>query len=173
MHSSTVLVAYNSGELDVAVRLERFLDASIATMRTAGLTSIENEFLAWKAQLRSALEGTNPLTLERPTTYRRRMQRSVVLHVILQSSERLRAEAAVVNDRLDEARALLARILLHARQEGLVPGDLTRPPSQHELEALWRSLYAHPATGAAARQLAIQVSQPDIYIMLAELVPDL
>ncbi len=166
--SSDVLVKYNRFDLDLAVALTGFLDEAIALYGSLGEASGENELLTLKAQFVSAQAGTNPLTLERLTTHRREMMRAIALLVLQQSAQRLRADAERVAQRLCDGRSQLHKITLMAMQQGLIPpqGQIC----QGELEQFWHTLLNEPGICLAARQLAMQLSQFDVQLLLADLI---
>ncbi len=168
--SSEVLAKYNRLDLDLATALTDLLDEAIAGFHALGRASNENQLLALKAQFVSAQQGTHPITLERVTGHRRELQRAIALQVLLRSAELLRADIARDSQALDDARGQLRTIVLLALREGLLPLKARRPPSQRQLDTLWRNLLRAPDIQLAARQLAMQLSAYDIQLLLAELI---
>jgi len=168
--SSEVLAKYNRLDLDLAAALTDLLDEAIAGFHALGRASNENQLLALKAQFVSAQQGTHPITLERVTGHRRELQRAIALQVLLRSAELLRADIARDSQALDDARGQLRTIVLLALREGLLPLKARRPPSQRQLDTLWRNLLRAPDIQLAARQLAMQLSAYDIQLLLAELI---
>jgi hypothetical protein len=170
--SNTVLVKYTQLDLDLAEALVEFLDAAIDVYRTLGEASSENELLALKAQFVTAESGTHPLTLERVTTYRRRMQRAIALLVLQQSAGKLRADIDAASQQLEGGRTHLLRVVLLAIEKRVIPPHEPGPVDQGQLEAIWRRLREEPATQLAARQLAMQLNGFDIQLLLADLLDE-
>ena len=168
--SSEVLAKYNRLDLDLAAALTDFLDEAVAVCRALGRASNENLLLALKAQFVSAQQGIHPVTLERVSGHRRELQRAIALQVLQRSAELLRADIARDSQALDEGRGQLRTIVLLAIRDGLLPLQARRPPSQRQLDALWRHLLQAPDIQLAARQVALQLGVYDIQLLLAELI---
>ena len=168
--SSAVLAKYNSSDLDVAAALTDFLDDTIAVYHTLNQATVENRMLALKADFVTASQGTNPLTFERVTTYRRAMQRAVALRVLQASAEQLRTDLELDAKQLGDASTLLRPIVLAAFRNGLVDGSRSTPPHHQNVETLWRVLLADDDIELAARQVAMQVSVYDIQLLLDTLL---
>ena len=168
--SNAVFVKYNQLDLDLALALTGFLDEAISLYRALNRASAENELLALKAQFVSAEHGTHPLTLERITSHRREMMRSIALRVLQQSALQLRTDYEQVTQTLNEARIQLRPIVLLAMQKGLISQSQRKQISQHQLDELWRSLLKEPDIILAARQVAMQISLFDIQLLLSELI---
>jgi hypothetical protein len=168
--SNAVFVKYNQLDLDLALALTGFLDEAISLYRALNRASAENELLALKAQFVSAEHGTHPLTLERITSHRREMMRSIALRVLQQSALQLRTDYEQVTQTLNEARIQLRPIVLLAMQKGLISQSQRKQISQHQLDELWRSLLKEPDIVLAARQVAMQISLFDIQLLLSELI---
>ena len=168
--SSEVLAKYSRLDLDLAPALHAFLDEAVAGCRALGRSNLENQFLTLKAQFVSAVHGTHPLTLERVTSHRRELVRAIALRVLQQSAEQLRADLDRDGQTLSEGRAQLRPIVLLAIRNGLVSMEDGKPPTQAELDALWRALLKDSDAALAARQVALQVGVYDIQLLLSDLI---
>lgn len=168
--SNEVLAKYNRVDLDLNAALTDLLDAAIAAYRGLNRTTVENRLLALKAECVAASGGTNPLTLERVTTYRRTMQRATALRVLELSAEQLRGDIDTDVRQLADASALLRPIVLAGIQRGLIPLPWPAEADQGALDRLWRALLAESDIQLAARQVAMQVSIYDIQLLLGDLL---
>jgi hypothetical protein len=168
--ASAALRAYNDLELETATIVVGFLAETSAAYQTMGNAAAENEMLALQAQLTSARRGVDPMTLERATTRRRELERAVALRVLLVSGERLRTDHAHLQQRLRETREQLAPIVVYALQKGLAAPVPDQPPTQVDLEHLWRALLDDPESQAAARHLAMSVATHDLLLLMADLL---
>jgi hypothetical protein len=108
-------------DLELPVVVVTFLDDATALYHRLGSAEAENEMLALKAQFAAARGGVHPLTLERVTSRRREMERSIALRVLLVSADRLRTDCAEVRQTLATTRDRLAPLALYAFQKGLLP----------------------------------------------------
>ena len=168
--SSEVLVKYSRLDLDLTPALDAFLDEAVAACRALGRSSLENQLLTLKAQFVSAVHGTHPLTLERVTGHRRELVRAIALRVLQHSAEQLRADIDRDGQTLAEGRAQLRPIVLLAIRKGLISLTPKKPPSQAQLDALWRALLKDADASLAARQVALQVGLYDIQLLLSDLI---
>lgn len=168
--SSAALGTYNRFDLDLPDVVVSFLDSAIESHRALGLPDVENEMLALKSQYVSAQRGVQPFTLEQVTTRRREMARSIALRVLLDSAARLRDELAADHQSLDDGRTQLRPIVLSAIHKGFTSADHQPTITQAELDALWAAITIDADLQLAARQLTMQLSQPDIQLLLAELL---
>ena len=168
--SSTVLAKYNRLDLDMAPALGAHLDQSIATFRTLGRTSSENQWLALQAQFVSASHGTNPLTLERVTSHRREMQRAIAVRVLQQSAEQLRADIDRDTAVLADAGNQLRPIVLAALHKSLLTVKPGHAITQKQLEKFWAAVLADADLQLAARQVMMAVSVYDIQLLLTDLI---
>ena len=168
--SSEVLVKYSRLDLDLAPALDAFLDEAVAACRALGRSTLENQLLTLKAQFVSAVHGTHPLTLERVVGHRRELVRAIALRVLQQSAEQLRADIDRDGQTLAEGRAQLRPIVLLAIRKGLISLAPRKPPSQTQLDALWRALLKDADASLAARQVALQVGLYDIQLLLSDLI---
>ncbi len=167
---SAVLAKYNRLDLDLWPTLTAFLDQAIASCQQLNRAGWENQFLALKAQCVSAAQGTHPDTLERITSHRRELQRAVALRVLQHSAALLRSEIERDQQALADANTQLRTMLLMAIQQQLVPMQPRKAVSQRQLDTLWRTLLKTPEMQLAARQLAMQVSVPDLQLLLGDLI---
>jgi hypothetical protein len=147
-----------------------YLNDAITAYHGFGIPDAENEMVVLKAQVAEARDGVNPLTLERVTTRRREMQRTVALHVLQASGERLRADYADVRRSLTELRDRLSPLALYALQKGLVPSASSRDLTQSELEQLWQALMVDPESQPAARRVALGATTIDALLVLGDLL---
>lgn len=168
--SSEVLAKYNRLDLDLAPALHAFLDEAVSGCRALGRSNLENQLLTLKAQFVSAVHGTHPLTLERVTSHRRELVRAVALRVLQQSAEQLRVDIDRDGQTLAEGRAQLRPIVLLAIRKGLISLARRKPPSQAQLDTLWRALCKDADAALAARQVALQVGVYDIQLLLSDLI---
>jgi len=166
--ANAVFVKYNRLDLDLSVALTEFLDEAISIYRALNQTSAENELLALKAQFVSAEQGIHPLTLERVTSYRRKMIRGISLLVLQQSTLKLRTDTEQVIQKLNEGRMQLRPIVLLAIQKGLILQQ--EQLSQGQIEELWHKLLEEPEAQLATKQIAMQLSLFDIHLLLLELI---
>lgn len=168
--SNDVLAKYNRRDLDVGGALTELLDVSIAAYHGLNRATVENRLLALKAECVAASAGTNPLTLERVTTFRRTMQRATALRVLELSAEQLRGDIDADARQLADASALLRPIVLAGIQRGVIPLPWPGGDDQGALDRLWRELLTESDIQLAARQLAMQVSIYDIQLLLTDLL---
>ena len=169
-HSSAVLAKYNRLDLDLAGAVSGFLDEAIAVHQQLQRPSVENALLALKAQFVSAEHGTHPDTLVRSAGHRRELVRAIALRVLQHSAEQLRDDITQDQQRLLEATRQLQLLVLLALRDGLFVQPRGRRFSQRRLQLLWQALLQAPDSTLAARQLAMQVSVYDIFLLLGELV---
>lgn len=146
------------------------LDAAGAVYAELSVPDARNLVVELAAQMAAARDGINPLTHERVATRRREMQRTVALHLVQASSERLRTDYADVSRSLTALRERLTPLALYAVQEGLVPPTPDGDLPQAELEAVWQALLQDPQSRGAARQVAATATFPDILITLGDLL---
>lgn len=168
--SGGVLRKFNDQDLDVHVAFGALLDEAAAAYRDLGRATAENRVLALKAECVAASHGTNPQTLEQVTSHRRAMQRGVVLRTLQVLTEQLRADVNADEAKLAEAAALLRPIVLAGAQKGIVPLPWPSPGDAAAVEALWRALGADAELRLATRQVAMQVSLPDVHLVLDDLL---
>ncbi|MGA5305021.1 hypothetical protein ACPCHT_34295 [Nucisporomicrobium flavum] len=165
-----VMRAYTAHELDVVATAAEFLGQASAGYQKLGDADAESDMLALGAQLSSARSGMHPLTLERITARRREAERSIVLHALVSSGTRLRADYAETRQSLTAAESQLVPILTVAAQRGMLPGSADGPPTQLELEQLWQTLCADAGIRPAARQVAMTVSVSDVLLLISDLL---
>jgi hypothetical protein len=146
------------------------LEGAAAVYEHLGIPDAQNQMVALTAQLAQARGGINPLTLERVTTYRRALQRTVALHVLQAGSERLRADYADVRAALAALRERLTPLALYAVEKGLTPPDPGRRLTQAELEAVWHALGEDPTSRPATREVAAGAATADILLALGDLL---
>jgi hypothetical protein len=166
--ASAALRAYNDAELESANVVAALLAETSVAYGAMGDAAAENEMLGLQAQLVSARRGVNPMTLER-VTRRRELERAAALRVLLVSGERLRADQDQLRRRLRDAREQLAPMVVYSLQKGLTSVN-GQPPTQADLEHLWRALLDDPESQASARHLAMSVSTHDLLLLLADLL---
>lgn len=166
--SNAALRAHSAG--DTAETAAAHLDEASEAYRTLGLADAENQVLSLKAELSSARRGWHPVTLERVQTRRREMERSIALHVLTTTAERLRSDCAEAQRTLLETRERMVPIVLYALQKGSLSPDPLGRMTQGELERAWQSLDHDPEIQTAARQVALTVSAADIALILGDLL---
>ena len=164
------LRAHTDRDLGLGAVVDAYLDEAITAYKGFGIADAENQLMTLKAQVAAARDGVNPLTLERVTTRRRELQRTVALHVLQASGERLRADYADVQRSLAELGDRLSPLALYALQKGLVPAGGSRALTQPELEQLWQALLSDPESQPAARQVALGTATADILLVLGDLL---
>jgi hypothetical protein len=167
--NTALLVKHRDRDWDLGPAVEAFFGDAVASLKSLGLTAVENELASLMAQFHSAREGTHPFTLQPITTRRRTMERAVALHVLTAAGERLRSESGRGHQQLEDGRAQARALVLNALARGVLqPGDLPLVDAQ-AAEALWRRLLAHGELHLAARQLAMLLHAADITLLLFDL----
>jgi hypothetical protein len=134
-----------------------------------GTSDAENAVKSLAAELIAARRGVEAATGARVETRRREFERSAALRVLLTAADRLRADHAAARTTLDEAKEQLGPVVVFALDHGLMPAGFGTP-TQDELEKLWRAILLRPESRGTAQVLAMRLSQPDIILLLAELV---
>ena len=162
--------AYTAHQLDIVATAGDFLGRASAAYEALGDPDAESDMLALKAQLSSARGGMHPMTLERIAGHRRETERSIVLHVLVSSADRLRADYAATRQSLAVAQSQLVPILTVAAQRGLLSATAGGTLTQLELEQLWQALCADAEIRPAARQVAMTVSVTDVLLLLSDLL---
>ncbi|WP_061299850.1 hypothetical protein [Herbidospora cretacea] len=165
--STEAMRAFTTLDLALDQVVVAFLDEAGAVYAAIGAPEAENETLSLKAQFTSARSGVNPLTLERVTQRRREMERTIALHALTVSADRLRTGCAEARATLAAAREQLVPLVAYGFQKGLVPdGEL----GQAELERVWRTLSEDPQIRPVARQIALSLHPADILLLLGDLL---
>ena len=174
LESSTgVLRAYTARDLGYADAVTSFLDLAAREYDTMGLSDGENELVGLLAQFTTAREGVDPMTSERVTMRRREMERGVALRVLMIAAERVRNDLASTRATLERAREELAPLVLHAMGVGLSTPGLDGSLTQSDLEQTWLRLLNDPDAAPTARRIAMQLSAPDVLLLLADLLSSL
>lgn len=148
----------------------RHLQLAGATFAKLGIPDAENHVLGLLARVAEARDGVNPLTQERVTTRRREMQRTVALHALLESGERLRSDYEDARSAIRNLREKLTPLALFALQKGFVPDTGGRSLTQADLEAVWQQLCADTESQPVTHQVAMNATPPDILLLLGELL---
>jgi hypothetical protein len=168
--SDTVLRACLERDIALVELASRHLEEARAAYGRVGIPDAENHALGLLAQVAEARGGVNPLTHERVPTRRREMQRTVVLHAVLENAERLRADYGDVRSALGALRERLTPLALFALQKGFVPDVGGRSLTQAELDAVWQKLCDDADSRPATRQLAMFATPIDVLLVLGELL---
>jgi hypothetical protein len=135
-----------------------------------GIPDAANQMIGLSAQMAEARSGINPLTLERVSTHRREMERTVALYAVQTSSARLRTDYSDVRRSLDALRAGVSPLALYALQQGMVPSAPDRSLTQDELEVVWKALCDDPESRSAARQIMANAARTDVLLVLGDLL---
>jgi len=143
------------------------LKDSISTYRELGATQRENEMVALRADVVEAYRGVNPLTLERTSTRRRDMQRTVALHVLRVSGDQLRADYREVEASLADLRSQLAPLALYSLQTGIAATGEVAPA---DLERIWNLLSQDTKSSAAVKQVEMSFASLDALLVLGDLL---
>ncbi|MFC7597144.1 hypothetical protein ACFQU3_17635 [Terrabacter sp. GCM10028922] len=167
--STAAMTAYAGNDLGYATTVGEHLDAVAKAYGAMGTSDAENAVKALGAELVAARRGVEAATGARVETRRREFERSTALRVLLSAADRLRADHAAARSTLDEAKEQLGPVIVFALDHGLMPAGFGTP-TQDELEKLWRAILMRPESRGAAQVLAMRLSQPDITLLLAELV---
>jgi hypothetical protein len=168
--ANATLVLFNQRELGVNASVHGLLDKAIDIYRALGRASTENELLTLKAQFVLAESGTNPLTSERISTYRRDMVRATIFRVLQQGTLLIRTDAAKDQETLADAVDQMRPIVLMAIQKRMITIEKTRAINQSELDALWQSFLNDPEIELAAKQMAMRLNLYDIQLVLGDLL---
>lgn len=168
--TNRVLAKYNQADLDTLPALDTLLADTAATYEALQLPSAQNLLLTLRAELVAAQHGTDPATGQQLATQRRAMQRGVMLRLLQQAGTQLRTDIAADAAALDAARAQLRPMLLLGLKKHLVPHAHRKTLSHSALATLWQRLAAEHELHLAAQQLSLQSTQPDILLLLGELV---
>lgn len=168
--ANVTLDLFNQRELGINNSAHELLVKAINIYHALGRTSTENEFLTLKAQFVLAESGTNPLTSERLSTYKRDMVRATIFRVLQQSTLLIRTDIAKDQEILADAIDQIRPIVLMAIQKRMIKIDKSRSVSQTELDALWQSFLNDPDIELAAKQLAMKLNLYDIQLVLSELI---
>lgn len=160
-------------DLDAGARASTALETAAREYAGMGESAGENELVALQAQLASARDGVDPVTLARVTVRRRELERSVALRVLLEAGERLRGDESAAGATLERTREQLAPLVVHALGQGYVVPGGDGSISQTELVAMWHQLLNDATTAQSARLVALGVAASDIVILLGDLLASL
>jgi len=170
--SNLALQAYLEQNPSLANIVTRFFEQAGATYHRLGLSDGENELLALGAQFAAARHGIDPVSLERRNHHRRELERAVAVHVLQAGAARIRADGARFWQTFDDTTERLLPIVAVGIQKGLIP-LAANDPDAVELETIWRSLLDDRDLQAAARPIAMTIAQPDVVIIIADLLAGL
>lgn len=168
--ANATLALFNQRELGVNTSVHALLDKAIDIYHALGRVTTENELLTLKAQFVLAESGTNPLTSERISTYRRDMVRATIFRVLQQSTLVIRNDIAKDHETLIDATDQVRPIVLMAIQKRMITIAKSRAINQSELDVLWQSFLSDPEIELAAKQLAMKLNLYDIQLVLSELI---
>lgn len=168
--ANVTLDLFNQRELGINNSAHELLDKAINIYHALGRTSTENELLTLKAQFVLAESGTNPLTSERLSTYKRDMVRATIFRVLQQSTLLIRTDVTKDQEVLADAIDQIRPIVLMAIQKRMIKLDKSGSLSQIELDALWQSFLNDPDIELAAKQLVMKLNLYDIQLVLSELI---
>ena len=167
--SSAAMTAYAANDAGYAVAVADHLAATAAAYESMGSSDAENAVRASGAELEAARRGVDVGTGVRVETRRREFERSAALRVLLATAQRLRDDHGQARSTLDEAREQLGPVVVFALDHGLMPAGFGAP-TQDELEKLWRAILLRPESRGTAQVLAMRLSQPDILLLLGDLL---
>jgi len=158
---------YNDQKPEINRALLALLDRTAATYRERGRADKESQTASLKAEILTALRGVNPLTLEKAAVRRHEMQSSIVFKVLQSLESQLRDDFRRATESLQRAQDLVSQILIASIQKGLLTdAAIHDTTTQTAIEALWRSIAEDPAIAVAQKQVLMQVSVHDAYLLI-------
>lgn len=167
--STSAMRAYVGNDLGYADVVGDHLDGAADAYRQMSSPDAENALRALAAELAAARRGVDAPSATRVETRRREFERSVALRSLLAAGERLRDDLGAAQRSLTEAREQLAPVVVFALDHGLMPAGFGAP-TQDELEKLWQAILQRPESRGTAQMLAMRLSQPDLVLLLADLL---
>jgi hypothetical protein len=165
---------YNDRDLDAAIALHTTLDACITAYAKINKTEKESRFQSLKSELTTALRGVNPYTLEKVKLQRNEMIKNTAFRILQNCEEIIRTELQLITDRLKQAEELISQIILAAIQGNLIAKENIKDiKTQAALEKLWKDIGNDAGLAIAVKKVQLMVSQPDITILLAQILETL
>lgn len=165
---------YNDRDLDAAIALHTTLDACITAYAKINKTEKESRFQSLKSELTTALRGVNPYTLEKVKLQRNEMIKNTAFRILQNSEEIIRTELQLITDRLKQAEELISQIILAAIQGNLIAKENIKDiKTQAAIEKLWKDIGNDAGLAIAVKKVQLMVSQPDITILLAQILETL
>jgi hypothetical protein len=165
---------YNDRDIDAAIALHTTLDACITAYSKINKTEKESRFESLKSELTTALRGVNPYTLEKVKLHRNEMIKNTAFRILQSSEEIIRTELEGITDRLKQAEELISQIILAAIQGNLIAkDDIKKITTQTAIEKLWKDIGNDAGLNIAVKKVQLMVSQPDITILLAQILETL
>lgn len=171
---TATLKKYNNRDLDAAIVLEKTLDTCIAAYSKSGKSDKESRFESLKSELVTAARGVNPYTLEKVQLRKNEMIRNTAFRILQNGEEIIREELKEINSKIQQAEELLSQIILAALQAGLiVQAELNNLDTQAKIEKLWKDIGNDPNLNIAHKKVQLMISQPDITILLNQILTTL
>lgn len=168
---TATLKKYNNRDLDAAIALEKTLDACIDAYSKNGKADKESRFESLKSELVTASRGVNPYTLEKVKLRRNEMIRNTAFKILQNGEEIIREELKEINSKIQQTEELLSQIILAALQAGLiVQAELKNINTQAKIEKLWKDIGNDPNLSIAHKKVLLMVSQPDITVLLDQII---
>lgn len=102
------------------------------------------------------------------------MIRNTAFRILQNGEEIIREELKEINSKIQQAEELLSQIILAALQAGLiVQAELKNINNQTKIEKLWKDIGNDPNLGIAHKKVLLMVSQPDITVLLDQILTTL
>ena len=115
----------------------------------------------------TAKRGINPQTLEKLKLGKRENSWIGIFHVLESVTEILTDDYEQLNEKLEEASALLNPLILSAIQSKLITEkQLEALEKRENLESLWIELLAHEQVMLIEKKLKLSMEKEDIFILL-------
>jgi hypothetical protein len=166
--SNAALRAHQQGAPDATDRIAECLDAMATTYQALGRDVGANEVLTLRAQLVAAQRGYAPGATTKALTDRRGLERAIGLAALSTAAERLRTDIDRDRTTLDTGRDQLRVLVLHGLRLGIIAAKAAG--ASLDPEATWKAMLHEPETRLLAQQIAMQLSIPDIHLLLLELI---
>lgn len=165
-----VSAKYSRKDFDTDIALKALLDKAAARYKEGGHTDKESQVRLLQAEIATAERGIHPETRERVTTRRSEMRMGIQLKVLQTLEQMLREELTTANNKLQEARDIVAQILLAGMQGGILEDVvLTKDNNEAELQAIWKLLSADGNIVLGQKRVLMMVSMYDILLLMDEL----
>jgi hypothetical protein len=134
----------------------------------------EEQQITWAqsllSELKTAKRGIHPFTLERVTIRRNELCMTTCYKIIQNVNDKFSAENTKLTNKIEEAETLLKQIVLSAIQLNEITTNEIKLADTQELKAsLWNKILIIDGMQQHTRNLALMVSNFDIFIMLDEI----
>lgn len=170
--ANAVLDQYSDRDVgDGTALAEDLLARATTTYKDLGMSQAENEMRTLRTKLQQARAGVDPRSGLHVPVRRRQMQQAISFEVVREACSRWRLDHAHAVQLIDQLRDRMRPLIEFSLEAGLL-GDprVSPPPTQAQLEGIWRALTDDAQAGPAARQVTMTASLADIQVVFRDLV---